>query len=335
MPNPNELPGISNPSRDSLVYRQPNEPKIVERKRPAFWYNTASNATFFWNPNSQQWIPIKSINSAPTTTTTTTTTLSPTAVYPDTLRVTAGIPTSISLDSSGKSLISENIVLTFTNSGLPLSPIKAVGTLTVTSSNNNFLIKNSSGGTFSKSISTNSTYTIDANSLRLEWIGTDPSIFANNANIIVYLTFTLTLDNAAQISNSDPDWSPVTVLRPGSVASQIVASMTNPATIANSSTQHDQLSLEAYETFVNTNNIYISFLDENGVLANNFNMSASNAVTGIIIQVIDNGQNDFVETFSFGSRDVTNGVSSIPSFKLTLGYILRSYLLDSKNFYKT
>ena len=73
MPNSNIVPGISNPSKDIVVFRQSERPTAVERTRPAFWYNTSNSGTYFWDTKLNDWVPVSAFG----TTTTTTTTASP------------------------------------------------------------------------------------------------------------------------------------------------------------------------------------------------------------------------------------------------------------------
>ena len=70
MPNSNIVPGISNPSKDIVVFRQADRPTIVERTRPAFWYNTSNSGTYFWDTELSDWVPISASNVVTTTTTT-------------------------------------------------------------------------------------------------------------------------------------------------------------------------------------------------------------------------------------------------------------------------
>ena len=69
MPNSNIVPGISNPSKDIVVFRQSERPTVVERTRPAFWYNTSNSGTYFWDTKLDDWVPISASNTTTTTTT--------------------------------------------------------------------------------------------------------------------------------------------------------------------------------------------------------------------------------------------------------------------------
>ena len=69
MPNSNIVPGISNPSKDIVVFRQGERPTVVERTRPAFWYNTSNSGTYFWDTKLDDWVPVSAFGTTTTTTT--------------------------------------------------------------------------------------------------------------------------------------------------------------------------------------------------------------------------------------------------------------------------
>ena len=64
MPNPNNLSGISNASKDILTFIQAERPDVLERNRPAFWYNTDNNSTYFWDTTVNDWLPVKPITTS-------------------------------------------------------------------------------------------------------------------------------------------------------------------------------------------------------------------------------------------------------------------------------
>ena len=106
MPNSNIVPGISNPSKDIVVFRQSERPTVVERTRPAFWYNTSNSGTYFWDTKLDDWVPISASNVITTSTTTTTTTT--TTTMPSCASDWTTSTTSLDLKASWNNIITHN-----------------------------------------------------------------------------------------------------------------------------------------------------------------------------------------------------------------------------------